>query len=140
MKNKKSAYAATIAALLLFTLTTIHSKKVTAQEKQDSVKSENRIFTRVAEMPVPPFDVNRYLAENMDYPETALKAGITGRVILQFVVNKDGSISNVEIKRDIGGGCGAEAASVVQGMPNWTPGKLNGSPVRVYYTLPVMFK
>ena len=63
-----------------------------------------------------------------------------GRVFITFVVEKDGSITNVKIIRDIGGGCGQEAKRVVEMMPKWIPGKQNGKTVRVQYNLPITFK
>ncbi len=100
----------------------------------------DKIFTSVEQMPQPPFDVQKYLAQNIRYPAAAKEDGIQGRVVLQFVVDKDGSVTNIVIQRDIGGGCGKEAERVVRSMPKWKPGKQNGQPVRVYYTLPVSFK
>jgi protein TonB len=70
----------------------------------------------------------------------AKENGIEGRVILNFIVEKDGSLSDVRIVRDIGGGCGKEAVRLVQAMPKYLPGKQNGQAVRVKYTLPVAFK
>ncbi|MBR3939337.1 MAG: energy transducer TonB, partial [Bacteroidales bacterium] len=67
-------------------------------------------------------------------------SGITGRVFLTFVVEKDGSIANARILRDIGGGCGQEALRVVKSMPKWTPGEQRGRPVRVQFNLPVSFE
>lgn len=100
----------------------------------------DKIFTSVEQMPEPPFDIQRYLAQNIRYPVAAKEDGIQGRVVLQFVVDRDGSVTNIVIQRDIGGGCGKEAERVVRSMPKWKPGKQNGSPVKVYYTLPVSFK
>ena len=82
----------------------------------------------------------KFLASNMQYPDAAKKNNIQGVVALTFVVEKDGSVSNVTILRDIGRGCGAEAARVVEMMPRWSPGVVDGAAVRVRYTLPVRFK
>lgn len=65
---------------------------------------------------------------------------LPGTVYVQFVVEKDGSISDVKVLRGIGGGCDEEAVRVVKSMPKWKPGKQRGQPVRVYYTLPIDFK
>ncbi len=91
-------------------------------------------------MPEPPFDINSYLSKNIRYPSAARENEIQGRVVLQFVVDQGGNVTNIEIKKDIGGGCGQEAVRVVKAMPKWKPGKQNGQPVKVYYTLPVSFK
>ncbi len=82
----------------------------------------------------------RFLGNNVQYPNAAKKNNIQGVVALTFVVEKDGSISKVTLLHDIGGGCGQEAVRVVEAMPNWTPGTLDGAPIRVRYTLPVRFK
>lgn len=82
----------------------------------------------------------KFLANNIQYPDAARKNNIQGVVALTFVVEKDGSVSNVTVLRDIGGGCAAEAARVVKMMPNWSPGVVDGTAVRVRYTLPVRFK
>jgi len=85
-----------------------------------------------------------YIYKNVKYPAIARENGIQGRVVVQFVVEKDGSITDVNVVRDIGAGCGEEADRVVQSMNNmpqkWTPGKQRGKPVRVQFTLPVSFK
>ncbi len=140
MNNKKRKLL-TAAFALTACLVLQSGVEATAQEKQDSSTSiADKIFTSVEVMPVPPFDVNRYLAENIVYPDDAKKRGIQGRVVIQFVVDKDGSITNIVVVREIGGGCGLEAMRVVRNMPRWTPGKINGQAVRVYYTLPISFK
>jgi len=81
----------------------------------------------------------RFLVNNLRYPEAARKAGIQGTVFAEFVVERDGSISNVRIVRDIGGGCGEEVLRVVKSMPNWIPGKIDGKPVRVQFVMPMRF-
>ena len=75
----------------------------------------------------------------MVYPKIAKESGITGTVYVQFVVEANGSISNVKLARGIGGGCDEEAMRVVKAMPKWKPGKQNGRPVRVSFTLPIKF-
>lgn len=82
----------------------------------------------------------KYLAENIKYPPLARENNIQGSVALSFVIQKDGSVSDVSVLKDIGGGCGKEAVRVVNGMPKWSPGEANGHPVKVRYTLPVRFK
>jgi protein TonB len=98
------------------------------------------IFNYVEQMPAPSFDMGAYLNKNIVYPEAAREANIEGRVIVKFVVTEDGSISDVQIVRGIDGGCNEEAVRVVKAMPKWKPGKQNGKPVKVYFTLPISFK
>ena len=81
----------------------------------------------------------KFIQDNLKYPQLALENGIQGRVYVTFVVEEDGSISNVRVLRDIGGGCGAEAKRVVEMMPKWKPGKQRDKVVRTQYNLPVNF-
>lgn len=84
-----------------------------------------------------------FIIGNLKYPENARKKGVEGTVIAQFVVNKDGSIGDIDITRDIGSGCGdavIEAFKKLQEMPKkWTPGKQRGKTVKVRLMLPVKF-
>ena len=82
----------------------------------------------------------KYLSANIRYPEAAHKAGTQGRVTVQFVVGKDGSIGNVGILRGVDPNLDAEAIRVISGMPKWKPGTQKGEPVNVRYTVPVMFR
>ncbi len=82
----------------------------------------------------------KFIYKNIDYPTIAIDTGVEGTVVIRFVVEKDGSIANAEIVRDIGAGCGKEALRVVKMMPKWIPGKQSGRPVRVLFTLPVKFQ
>ncbi len=81
-----------------------------------------------------------FLQENIKYPAFARENEIEGNVVIQFIVEKDGSVTKVKIIRDIGGGCGEEALRVVKKMPKWTAGRQRGRKVRVQYNLPVKFK
>jgi len=81
-----------------------------------------------------------FIGKEMKYPAEARGNGVEGTVIVRFVVEKNGDISNVDLLRDPGAGCGAEAVRVVKAMPKWVPGKQRGKPVKVQYTLPVKFK
>ncbi len=82
----------------------------------------------------------KYLSTNIRYPEAAHKAGTQGRVTVQFVVGKDGSIGNVGILRGVDPNLDAEAIRVISSMPKWKPGTQKGEPVNVKYTVPVMFR
>ena len=82
----------------------------------------------------------QWLRDNIKYPVIAAENGIEGRVIVQFVVSKTGSISDVRVARSVDPSLDKEAVRVVSSMPNWTPGKQNGSAVNVRFTLPVTFK
>jgi len=110
-------------------------------EEEEVVEAE--VFTIVEEMPSYPggdAKMYEYLGKNIKYPQIARESSIQGRVFVNFVVEPDGSVSNVKVLRGIGGGCDEEAMRVVKTMPKWKPGKQRGKAVRVSYTLPVVFK
>lgn len=109
---------------------------------EEEVVPEETIFQIVEEMPSPAGGTQalyEYLAKNIRYPIAALESGVQGRVYLNFVVEKDGSITDVKVLRGIGAGCDEEAVRVVKAMPKWSPGKQLGRPVRVLYSIPVIF-
>lgn len=108
----------------------------------DAEPIEGDIFTVVEEMPV--FQggteaMMKFISNNIQYPEKARKEGIQGRVFVNFLIEKDGSVSSAKVLRGIGGGCDEEALRVVEMMPDWTPGKQRGQAVRVSFNLPVKF-
>ena len=80
-----------------------------------------------------------HIYQNIRYPELARASNIEGLVVVQFIIEKDGSVTSAHILRDIGGGCGKEALRVVSNLPQWTPGLQRGRPVRVQMNLPVKF-
>jgi periplasmic protein TonB len=81
-----------------------------------------------------------FIRRNMQYPALAKEYNIQGKVVLSLIINIDGKISNITVLKDIGGGCGQEAARIIGLMPAWIPGSYNGKPVKVMYTLPVKFE
>ena len=82
----------------------------------------------------------KYLAQNIKYPEKAKADKIEGRVVVGFVIEKDGSISNAEVRRSVNVEMDAEALRVINAMPKWQPGTMEGKPVRVHYNIPITFK
>lgn len=114
--------------------------KVDDQKPQS--KAPEDVFTVVEEMPqFPGGDEARmkYLMENIKYPEEARKNGIQGTVYVSYVVEKDGSISNVKVLRGIDKECDEVAMNVIKNMPNWIPGKQRGQAVRVQFNMPIRF-
>ena len=104
---------------------------------------EQTIFEVVENMPDFPGGqaaLMQYLAKNIKYPTIAQENGTQGRVIIQFVVERDGSISDVHVARGVDPYLDKEAVRVVKSMPKWLPGKQNGKAVRVKFTVPVMFR
>ncbi len=97
------------------------------------------VFTFVEQMPSPSVDISSYISKNIHYPDSAQKNGTQGTVAVSFIVNEDGTLSNVRAVRGIGSGCDEEAVRVIKSMPPWKPGKQNGKNVKVNYTQPVRF-
>ena len=108
----------------------------------DTPETENA-FNVVEQMPQFPggdVELMKFLSENIKYPEAASKAGTQGRVVAQFIVEADGSISNVKVLKNVSDEIDAEAVRVINAMPKWKPGMQKGQPVRVKYTIPITFR
>lgn len=114
------------------------------EEKKDSISPQGEpVLDEVDVMPEYPggrVALMKFLMENVRYPQAAIENNITGRVIVRFVVEKDGKISNVKVEKSVDPTLDAEAKRVVQAMPKWNPGKRDGQLVRVKYALPVTFR
>ena len=111
--------------------------------EEEEIINEETIFIVVESMPAFPGGLDklmRYLHDNIKYPVPAKEMGIQGKVFLSFVIEKDGSVTDVTLLRGIGGGCDEEAIRVVKNMPKWIPGKQRNVPVRVRFNLPVNFR
>lgn len=109
---------------------------------ENDTASEDEVYVFPEEYPTFPGGeeaLYKFIGDNLRYPEEAREPNVQGSVIIRFVVEKDGSISNATIAREIGCGCGREALRVVNMMPRWNPGKQGGKPVRTEFTLPVQF-
>lgn len=106
-------------------------------------EEENKIFDVVEQMPAfpgGPAALMQYLTSHVKYPAVAEENGISGRVTVQFVVERDGSVTDVRTMKSVDPSLDREAERVVKSMPKWIPGKQNGSPVRVKYFVPVVFR
>ncbi|HEY6162242.1 MAG TPA: TonB family protein, partial [Bacteroidia bacterium] len=115
-------------------------------EVHNDVVDDNQVYNNAelgeqAEFPGGMTELFKFLQKNIHYPEFERQEHISGKSILTFVVEKDGSISDVQVVKGVPGGpgCDKEAVRVVKIMPKWNPGKQNGHPVRVKYALPVKF-
>ncbi|MEM9325509.1 MAG: M56 family metallopeptidase [Bacteroidota bacterium] len=109
----------------------------------EASKSEDGVYTIAEEQPEFEGGIQQFyghIASNMSYPKQARQMGIQGKVYVQFVVNKDGTVSDVEVKKGIGAGCDKEAARVVAESTGWIPGKVDGEPVSVRMIVPILFK
>lgn len=104
---------------------------------------DETVYAIVEEMPEYPggYDqLTAYLSQNLQYPQVARDNGIQGRVYVSFIVERDGSVSDVKVTRSLEQSCDEEAIRVVKAMPQWKPGKQGGQAVRVSYMLPVVFR
>ncbi len=101
---------------------------------------ENKIFTVAEQMPAFKGNVNQWLSSHIQYPAVAAENGVQGRVIVKFVVGRDGSVSQAQIARGVDPALDREALRVVNSMPRWNPGMNNGQPANVWFTLPITFK
>ena len=115
-----------------------------AMEPDSKVNSEKsaEVFTVVEQMPEYPGGMealSTYLSENIKYPQSAKDAETEGKSFIRFVIDEDGSVTDVKVQRGFNDDCDAEALRVVSQMPNWVPGKQRGKSVKVEYTLPISF-
>lgn len=120
--------------------TKVETIVVQAEEPKEET---DEIFTVVEESAAPKGGMQafyKFVGEKIKYPAQARRMGIEGRVFVEFVINKDGSLSDVRAIKGIGAGCDEEAVRIVQSSPAWSPGKQRGKPVKQRYTLPIIFK
>lgn len=118
-------------------LMTAHAQKTVVSQ------TNQKVFDTVEQMPEYPGGMQAmiaFLQTNMKYPEDAAKQKVEGRVMVQFIVETDGSISDVHVAKQVFPSLDAEAIRVVQAMPKWRPGKEKGNVVRVKYNLPIVFR
>lgn len=140
MKSKSIFYAAFVLGLLVISVSV---KAAGLPKNVDTDEDLTPIFSQVEEMPKfsgGHTEVLKYLHKNLRYPAIAQENGIQGRVVVQCVINKDGSVSDVQVLQGVDPSLDKEALRVVSTMPRWTPGKQRGKPVRVRYTLPITFR
>ncbi len=118
---------------------------VLAQADQKNNSSGDKIFDQVDELPTfgskPEYaELFEFVAKHLKYPEDAVKKGIEGKVFTKFVVEKDGTVTNVSVQKGIGYGCDEAAANMVKSLPPWNPGKKDGKIVRTSFVIPISFK
>ena len=127
--------------IIFIVLAIMVTLSINAQSEATHV--EEKVYDVVEEMPQfpgGPSALFEYLSNNLQYPVVAEENGVQGRVIVTFIVEKDGSISNAKVVKAVDPALDKEAIRLVESMPNWIPGKQNGEPVRVKYTVPVTFR
>jgi len=108
-----------------------------ASENQEDLYE---IVERSPSFPGGPSAMMAFIAKNLSYPPEALSYSIEGTVVVEFIVERDGSLSNIKAIKDIGGGCGDAVVEVIAAMPLWEPGSQRDTPVRVKMRAPVRFK
>ena len=129
-----------LATLSVLALLLMVNTNAMAQNKK---KANDKVLEKAEVMPEYPGGdqaMMDFVAKNVQYPQEARDKEISGRVLVSFIVEKDGSIADVKVVKGIGGGCDEEAVRVVKAMPKWKPGKDKGKPVRVSYMMPFTFK
>ena len=141
-KNKKVnglkwRFLATLSVLALLLMVNTNAMAQNKKAANDKVLEKAEVMP---EFPGGEQAMMDFVAKNVQYPKEAMEKEISGRVLVGFIVEKDGSISETEIVKGIGGGCDEEAVRVVKAMPKWKPGKEKGKPVRVSYMMPIFFK
>ena len=141
-KNKKVnglkwRFLATLSVLALLLIVNTNAMAQNKKAANDKVLEKAEVMP---EFPGGEQAMMKFVSENVQYPEEAKEKEISGRVLVGFIVEKDGSVNEVKIVRGIGGGCDEEAVRVVKAMPKWKPGKQDGKTVRVSYTMPFFFK
>lgn len=112
-------------------------------QAEEPKEESDEIFTVVEESATPKGGMQafyKYVGEKIKYPAQARRMGIEGRVFVEFVINKDGSLSDVKAIKGIGAGCDEEAVRIIQSAPAWNAGKQRGKAVKQRYTLPIIFK
>lgn len=147
-KRQRMGKAAIVAGLSVGLLGT--SQLAVAQQPDtlrmdtiEKVAEDVEIFGMVEEMPSfsgGEVKLVEYIAKNLNYPQEAIEKGIEGRVFVGFIIDVDGSVTDVKLLRGIGGGCDEEAIRVIKSLPKWRPAKQNGVFSRVSYQIPVNFK
>lgn len=132
-------------------ITNVTIELVTQENKLDEIMvvgyanksvEQQEVFTTVEQNPEFPGGISEmfdYISERIKYPKMAQQMGVEGKVFVKFVVQQDGSIGEIKILKGVGYGCDDEAVRVISNMPKWNPGKQNGKPVNVYYTMPIKF-
>lgn len=130
-----------IIIVLLITSSSFLFSQNTDQKNQTKAKRKG-VFEKVDKMPEFPGGseaLMKFINSNIKYPKEAKEKNITGTVKVNFIVNKDGTVSDAKPSTNIGGGCEEEAVRVIKMMPKWVPGQQKGVNVPVYFTLPVKF-
>lgn len=139
MFKKSLLILMTLPAMFVSNAQTINSNSlVTIHQDED-----DKIWTIVAKLPIYPggeYALNKFIRSNSTYPESAKENGIQGKVVVRFVINKNGKVDRPEICKSLNPACDKEAIRIVNLIKNWTPAEVDGKKVSMYYTLPIKFQ
>ena len=129
--------------LISFLVFVFGESKCQTNEISKANSYEDKVFTYIPVMPQFPggeIAMYEYIKKNVIYPKLAMDSNITGKVFVNFVIDKEGNVTDAKILRGIGGGCDEEVVRLVESMPKWTPGELEtGERVKVSFNLPISF-
>ncbi|MDE5810812.1 MAG: energy transducer TonB [Muribaculaceae bacterium] len=120
-----------------------HQNEIIVEEKKPEPVNDNQVFTSVEQMPQFPggeAELLKWIGSHVKYPPMAMENGIQGRVQVRFVVTKDGSVGEVQVIRGKDPDLDKEAVRVIKSLPKFNPGRMNGQPVNVWYTVPINFR
>lgn len=137
---KKQIFLTMMASVLM--LSSSVNLMATTPENNPTEDKQERVFDVVEVMPQYPGGIPqmmKFIVSNIKYPKDAIKKGMQGAVVVQFVVEPDGSVSNVHVVRSVFPSLDTEAVRMVKAMPKWSPGMQNGKPVRVRFNVPIRF-
>lgn len=137
---KKQIFLALMASVLM--LSSSVNLMATTPENNPTEDKQEKVFDVVEVMPQYPGGIPqmmKFISSNIKYPKDAIKKGMQGAVVVQFVVEPDGSVSNVHVVRSVFPSLDTEAVRMVKAMPKWSPGMQNGKPVRVRFNVPIRF-
>ena len=137
---KKQIFLTMMASVLM--LSSSVNLMATTPENNPTEDKQERVFDVVEGMPQYPGGIPqmmKFIISNIKYPKDAIKKGMQGAVVVQFVVEPDGSVSNVHVVRSVFPSLDTEAVRMVKAMPKWSPGMQNGKPVRVRFNVPIRF-
>lgn len=140
MHLSKKILRSQLAAVCLLVTSLLLSQVASAQNSNAGLNAGKAAYDKVDQMPQAPYDISQFLAKTIHYPEKAKKKHLEGRVVLKFIVDKNGNVVDPKVLRSPDQLLSDEALRAVSLMPKWQPGEKEGKKVNVYFTLPVVFK
>lgn len=137
---KQKQYSGLIRFFALFHFVLLATSFSVNAQTNDPRQEVFKIVERMPAFPGGKDSLTSYLKTKLQYPAAAKEAGIKGTVVVQFIIGREGKITDAKVVKGLDPSCDQEALRLVEAMPNWTPGMQNGSPIRVQFNLPVRFE